>query len=64
MSKDGRNRRMRAFLRKPVSEQALINAIQGVLRLRRQEGSQFHPAGFIMSLIGAIILVFLARLIS
>jgi FixJ family two-component response regulator len=37
MSKDGRNRRMRAFLRKPVSEQALINAIQGALRLRRQD---------------------------
>jgi uncharacterized membrane protein YeaQ/YmgE (transglycosylase-associated protein family) len=28
------------------------------------EGSQFHPAGFIMSLIGAIIFVFLAKLIS
>ena len=28
------------------------------------EGSQFHPAGFIMSLIGAIILVLIARLIS
>ena len=27
-------------------------------------GSQFHPAGFIMSLIGAIILVLIARLIS
>jgi uncharacterized membrane protein YeaQ/YmgE (transglycosylase-associated protein family) len=28
------------------------------------EGSQFHPAGFIMSLIGSIILVLIARLIS
>ena len=27
-------------------------------------GSKFHPAGFVMSIVGAIVLVFLARLIG
>ena len=27
-------------------------------------GSKFHPAGFVMSIVGAIVLVFLARLID
>ena len=31
---------------------------------RPPEGSRFHPAGFLMSIVGAIILVFLARLIG
>jgi hypothetical protein len=31
---------------------------------RPPEGSKFHPAGFLMSIIGAIMLVFLAKLIS
>jgi uncharacterized membrane protein YeaQ/YmgE (transglycosylase-associated protein family) len=28
------------------------------------EGSRFHPAGFLMSIIGAIVLVLIGRLIS
>jgi uncharacterized membrane protein YeaQ/YmgE (transglycosylase-associated protein family) len=31
---------------------------------RPAEGSKFHPAGFLMSLVGAIVVVFLARLIG
>ena len=28
------------------------------------EGSSFHPAGFIMSIVGAIVVVFLVRLVG
>ena len=31
---------------------------------RPPEGSKFHPAGFIMSIVGAIVVVFLVRLVS
>ena len=34
------------------------------LTYRNPAGSKFHPAGFFMSIKGAIILVFLAKLIS
>lgn len=30
----------------------------------RPEGSKFHPAGFIMSIIGAIVIIFLVRFIT
>jgi uncharacterized membrane protein YeaQ/YmgE (transglycosylase-associated protein family) len=31
---------------------------------RPPEGAPFHPAGFIMSIIGALVLLFLVRLVS
>lgn len=31
---------------------------------RPPEGSKFHPAGFIMSIIGAIVIIFLVRFIT
>jgi len=31
---------------------------------RPPEGSKFHPAGFIMSIIGAVVIIFLVRFIT
>jgi pimeloyl-ACP methyl ester carboxylesterase len=48
------------------SMENLSRDLEAVLGLAgdRPEGSRFHPAGFLMSIIGAIILVFLSRFIG
>jgi uncharacterized membrane protein YeaQ/YmgE (transglycosylase-associated protein family) len=43
---------------------SVIGGLIARLFSRPPEGSKFHPAGFIMSIIGAIVLVFLVRLVS
>jgi uncharacterized membrane protein YeaQ/YmgE (transglycosylase-associated protein family) len=43
---------------------SVVGGLIARLFSRPPEGSKFHPAGFLMSIIGAIILVFLAKLIS
>jgi uncharacterized membrane protein YeaQ/YmgE (transglycosylase-associated protein family) len=43
---------------------SIIGGLIARLFSRPPEGSKFHPAGFIMSIIGAIVLVFLVRLVS
>jgi uncharacterized membrane protein YeaQ/YmgE (transglycosylase-associated protein family) len=43
---------------------SIVGGLVARLFSRPPEGSKFHPAGFIMSIIGAIVLVFLARLVS
>ena len=42
---------------------SLVGGIIGALISKPKEGSKFHPAGFFMSLLGAILLLFLWRLI-
>ena len=43
---------------------SIIGGLIARLFSRPPEGSKFHPAGFIMSIVGAIVLVFLVRLVS
>jgi uncharacterized membrane protein YeaQ/YmgE (transglycosylase-associated protein family) len=43
---------------------SVIGGLIARLFSRPPEGSKFHPAGFIMSIIGAVVLVFLVRLVS
>jgi uncharacterized membrane protein YeaQ/YmgE (transglycosylase-associated protein family) len=43
---------------------SVVGGLIARLFSRPPEGSKFHPAGFLMSIIGAIVLVFLAKLIS
>ena len=43
---------------------SVVGGLIARLFSRPPEGANFHPAGFLMSIIGAIILVFLAKLIS
>jgi uncharacterized membrane protein YeaQ/YmgE (transglycosylase-associated protein family) len=43
---------------------SVIGGLIARLFSRPSEGSKLHPAGFLMSIIGAIVLIFLARLIS
>jgi uncharacterized membrane protein YeaQ/YmgE (transglycosylase-associated protein family) len=43
---------------------SVIGGLIARLFSRPPEGSKFHPAGFIMSIVGAIVLVFLVRLVS
>jgi uncharacterized membrane protein YeaQ/YmgE (transglycosylase-associated protein family) len=43
---------------------SVIGGLIARLFSRPPEGSKFHPAGFIMSIIGAIVLVFLVRMVS
>jgi uncharacterized membrane protein YeaQ/YmgE (transglycosylase-associated protein family) len=43
---------------------SVIGGLIARLFSRPEEGSKFHPAGFLMSLVGAIVVVFLARLIG
>ena len=43
---------------------SVIGGLIARLFSRPPEGSKFHPAGFLLSIIGAIVLVFLARLIG
>ena len=43
---------------------SVIGGLIARLFSRPPEGSRFHPAGFLMSIIGAIILVFLSRFIG
>ncbi len=41
---------------------SVIGGLIARLFSRPAEGSSFHPAGFIMSIIGAIVLIFIVRL--
>ena len=43
---------------------SVIGGLIARLFSRPREGSKFHPAGFLMSIVGAIVVVFLARLIG
>jgi uncharacterized membrane protein YeaQ/YmgE (transglycosylase-associated protein family) len=43
---------------------SLAGGLLARLFSRPPEGSRFHPAGFIMSIIGAIVVVFLIRLVG
>jgi uncharacterized membrane protein YeaQ/YmgE (transglycosylase-associated protein family) len=43
---------------------SIIGGLIARIFSRPPEGSKFHPAGFIMSIIGAIVLVFLVRLVA
>ena len=43
---------------------SVVGGLIARLFSRPPEGSKFHPAGFLLSIIGAIVLVFLARLIG
>ncbi len=43
---------------------SIVGGLIARLFSRPPEGSKFHPAGFILSIIGAIVLVFLVRLVS
>jgi uncharacterized membrane protein YeaQ/YmgE (transglycosylase-associated protein family) len=43
---------------------SIIGGLIARLFSRPPEGSKFHPAGFIMSIVGAIVVVFLVRLVS
>jgi uncharacterized membrane protein YeaQ/YmgE (transglycosylase-associated protein family) len=43
---------------------SVIGGLIARLFSRPEEGSKFHPTGFLMSLVGAIVVVFLARLIG
>jgi uncharacterized membrane protein YeaQ/YmgE (transglycosylase-associated protein family) len=42
---------------------SLLGGIVGGLISKPQEGSKFHPAGFFMSWLGAIVLLFLWKMI-
>ncbi len=43
---------------------SLAGGLLARLFSRPPEGSRFHPAGFFMSIIGAIVVVFLVRLVG
>lgn len=43
---------------------SIIGGLMARLLSRPEEGSKFHPAGFLRSLVGAIVLVLLARFIG
>ena len=43
---------------------SLAGGLLARLFSRPPEGSRFHPAGFIMSIIGAILVIFLVRLVG
>jgi len=43
---------------------SLAGGLLARLFSRPPEGSRFHPAGFIMSIIGAIVVLFLVRLVG
>jgi uncharacterized membrane protein YeaQ/YmgE (transglycosylase-associated protein family) len=43
---------------------SLAGGLLARLFSRPPEGSRFHPAGFIMSIIGAIVVIFLIRLVG
>ncbi|MEA3147982.1 MAG: hypothetical protein QOI53_3593 [Verrucomicrobiota bacterium] len=43
---------------------SLAGGLLARLFSRPPEGSRFHPAGFIMSIIGAIVVIFLVRLVG
>jgi uncharacterized membrane protein YeaQ/YmgE (transglycosylase-associated protein family) len=43
---------------------SLAGGLLARLFSRPPEGSRFHPAGFLMSIIGAIVVVFLVRLVG
>ena len=43
---------------------SIIGGLIARLFSRPAEGSRFHPAGFLMSIVGAIVVIFLVRLVS
>jgi uncharacterized membrane protein YeaQ/YmgE (transglycosylase-associated protein family) len=43
---------------------SVVGGLIARLFSRPPEGSQFHPAGFFMSIIGAIVVVFLVRMVA
>jgi len=43
---------------------SVVGGLIARLFSRPHEGSSFHPAGFIMSIVGAIVVVFLVRLVG
>ena len=43
---------------------SVVGGLLARLFSRPAEGSRFHPAGFFMSIIGAIVVVFLVRLVG
>jgi uncharacterized membrane protein YeaQ/YmgE (transglycosylase-associated protein family) len=43
---------------------SVVGGLIARLFSRPPEGSKFHPAGFVMSIVGAIVVVFLVRLVS
>jgi uncharacterized membrane protein YeaQ/YmgE (transglycosylase-associated protein family) len=43
---------------------SIVGGLIARLFSRPPEGSKFHPAGFIMSIIGAVVLVFLVKMVS
>jgi uncharacterized membrane protein YeaQ/YmgE (transglycosylase-associated protein family) len=43
---------------------SIIGGLIARLFSRPPEGSKFHPAGFLMSIVGALVVVFLVRLVS
>jgi uncharacterized membrane protein YeaQ/YmgE (transglycosylase-associated protein family) len=43
---------------------SLAGGLLARLFSRPPEGSRFHPAGFLMSIIGAIVVIFLVRLVG
>ena len=43
---------------------SVVGGLLARLFSRPAEGSRFHPAGFVMSIIGAIVVVFLVRLVG
>ena len=43
---------------------SVVGGLLARLFSRPPEGSRFHPAGFVMSIIGAIVVVFLVRLVG
>jgi uncharacterized membrane protein YeaQ/YmgE (transglycosylase-associated protein family) len=43
---------------------SVVGGLIARLFSRPPEGSKFHPAGFLMSIVGAIVVVFLVRLVG
>jgi uncharacterized membrane protein YeaQ/YmgE (transglycosylase-associated protein family) len=43
---------------------SIVGGLIARLFSRPPEGSKFHPAGFIMSIIGGVVLVFLVKMVS
>jgi uncharacterized membrane protein YeaQ/YmgE (transglycosylase-associated protein family) len=43
---------------------SVVGGLVARLFSRPPEGSRFHPAGILMSIVGAIVVVFLVRLVS
>jgi uncharacterized membrane protein YeaQ/YmgE (transglycosylase-associated protein family) len=43
---------------------SVVGGLLARLFSRPPEGSRFHPAGFVMSIIGAMVVVFLVRLVG